>query len=257
MIRTFVCALVSFISFSILYGQASDSSLFIPPKKYYYQRAYIGISYGLSYPMGSFSASNTEFDNSAFAQAGTNLHYLDFGYRIGKTLGASLFLFTKNHAINFDKLRRSRTAQTGLNYRQVSGGDYELRGAMLGLQVSKANDVIDLDLRFLVGNAGFYLPRLNLQYRDPNSSEIINQSLSATVEKGYGVGVGAGLRIHLNHYLDFMANGTYILFQQTFNQVLEDQNQKVNIKSKINYEVVNLNIGVAFRFINDTDARNE
>ncbi len=233
------------------FAQARDSAIAEAPKNKYYKRAYLGFSIGVAYPMGSFSAKNEEFDNSAFAESGFNLHYIEGGYRIGKTLGVAAYLFTKTNSIDYDLLRKSRTSKTGNSYIEASGGDYELRGAMLGLLVSKKNDVVDLDLRFMLGNAGFYLPEVKLKYRDQTSNQIHEQRFRPTQERSFGVGLGAGMRIHLKDYLDLMLNGTYLLFQNDFTQVVEEGPNLSEVKSELNYEVVNLNIGLAYRFITE------
>ena len=182
------------------FSQAKDSVEFKTINNSYYKKVYIGISGGLSYPMGSFSSKNTEFDNSAYAKRGSNINLLDFGYRIGKTLGVGAYYFNSSHEVDLDALIRNQNTIGTVRYLNGSADNYEIKGLMLGLFVSKKDDIIDLDLRFMGGSANIFLPQMTLNYRDLSQNEIFEELYEPISERSMGVGLSAGFRIHLNEY---------------------------------------------------------
>ncbi len=236
-------------------AQALEPDLANSDTNHYYQRIYIGISGGFSRPMGSFSAHNEEFGNSAYAKAGSNLNALDAGFRIGKTLGVSLSYFrTKNEVsianieqnLNFSSVRiNSRTA-----------GDYQLNGILVGLLVSKMNNVADMDLKFMLGYANFHIPTIQFE-----GTEIQNQSpyylrYQSINKNSLGLGIGMGVRVHMNEYLDFMANTSYLLFQDKFDQLVVENGFQSKNEITLSYEVLTINFGIAYRFLDDDKAVN-
>jgi hypothetical protein len=216
--------------------------------------AFIGISAGFSFPMGSFSASNTEFDNSAFAKQGFNIHLIDAGFKIGKTLGASAYYFNSTNNINLEKLAQYRDVDHTLNYVDSKSGNYEIRGLLLGVLISKPNEIVDIDLKFLFGNASIYIPQTSLTYRNSVNNEIENYVFSPTNKNGFGVGLTGGVRIHLNQYIDLMVNGNYLIFKNEFERIVQLSTNNTATSSytevsEITFEVFNLNFGLAFRFL--------
>lgn len=234
-----------------LFSQARDSSEKTIPKTYYYKRIYVGVSYGLTYPMGSFSKENAEFNNSAFAQKGRNICFFDFGYRIGKTLGVTGYLFNSSNPVDHTALLKKLPEVSGINYFASEGGDYELRGMMLGLLVSKYSNVVDLDLKFMLGNAKFNIPHLAFSYTQDNIQGARQERYIPTSENTFGIGLGMGIRIHINQFIDFTTNTNYLIFQNSFNRLIEDRNGFRREEFELTHETFNLNFGIAYRFLND------
>ena len=78
-----------------------------------------------------------------------------------------------------------------------------------------------------------------------NVEELIFQ---AEDESGLGIGLNAGLRIHLNEYLDLTGNASYIIFQKSFAEIETNSSTNETSTASINYEVVSITFGLAYRF---------
>jgi hypothetical protein len=243
----------------IICGQATDSKP-LSSKSSINKKAYFGISAGFSFPMGSFSASNTEFENSSFAKQGFNFNLFDVGFRMGKTLGATSYYFNSKNDVNLNSLVANRKGITDLIYVDGETHNFEIRGILLGLLISKPSDVFDIDLKFLVGNATVEIPQTTLNYKNLND-EIERHNFMSTNNNSYGVGIAGGTRIHINQYIDFMIHANYLIFKNDFERMVEITTPFKKVEyievSTMSYEVFNLNFGLAFRFINEEKRKNE
>ena len=56
------------------------------------------------------------------------------------------------------------------------------------------------------------------------------------------------LRIHLNEYLDLTGNASYIIFQKSFDEIETNSSTNETSTASINYEVVSITFGLAYRF---------
>lgn len=234
-----------------LFAQAKDTSLKVVPNTYYYKRIYVGFNYGLAAPMGSFSTNNTEFNNSAFAKRGKFLNFFDFGYRVGKTLGFTGYLFNSSNQLDADAILSNLVEPDGINYFSAEAGDYQLRGMMLGLLVSKYGNLYDLDLKFMAGRAKFNVPHMAFGYTQDGFPGARITTYTPSSETTYGVGLGFGFRVHLNQNIDFTTNGNYLIFQNTFTKEIDDYSGYRVDEFRLTHETFNLSFGIAYRFLND------
>lgn len=236
---------------AFLFSQANDSSVQPIPKTFYYKRVFIGINYGPSLPMASFSGENNEFNNSAFAQRGRSFNFFDFGYRIGTTLGITGYLFNSNNSIDKEALLTRLETPVGINYFNAEAGEYQLRGMMLGLLVSKYGNLFDFDLKFMGGTAKFNVPYLAFDYSETGITGSRRAIYSPTSKRSYGIGLGLGFRIHLNQYVDLTSNANYLIFQNSFTRNIDDHTGSRTEEFQVNHETLNINFGIAYRFLND------
>lgn len=226
-----------------------------PNDYYYYQRAFIGISGGFSLPRGGFSAANNDIGNSAYADNGWNIHYIDAGYRIGKTLGVSFSYFVHQNDLNERELLASLAGDKDYRFLSANAGEYELKGIMLGLFVCKTSNSLDLDLLFQFGYANFYVPDINIKWQERSTGETGNLKYVPTAKNTFGAGISAGLRIHLNTYLDFVSRINYSIFENSFTQRVEGIAGAAPVNTNLTYQVLGINFGIAYRFINDNTKR--
>ncbi len=248
MIKYILIASLIFIKSLELCGQAQDGSESADPGREQ-KRAYVGISFGYSIPFGSFSADNTTTRDANYAKRGQNIHFLDFGYRLKESiyLGGS-YLKSQNNIDN-EKLADYFNSLSDLQH-TVESSAYELNALLLGAGFTKANESIDLDMLFMLGVGNVFLPNMTIRQTDGTNEEIF---LVGTDKKtSFGVGIKGGFRIHLTDYLDITTHGTFLVFENKFNQEtnLKDTNgAPIQLSSTITYQVFNLNFGLAYRFL--------
>lgn len=251
MLKLFKISFILIISPFLAQGQALDTTYAPTPQKNYFKQIHVGFSVGISMPMGSFSNKNNEVNNAAFAKTGFNYNMIDAGYRMGKTLGVCASYINVNNELSVKDLIQRINQNNAIKFVHGQSGDYQMNGLILGLLVSKKDRIIDLDLKFMGGISNVYIPQLVLDYKNASTNEVETIRYKPINKNTFGVGLSAGFRVHITQHLDFMCHGNYLIFQNTFDRQVESV-QGVSIeKTKLNYEVFNLNIGIAYRFLND------
>lgn len=201
---------VALFSLSITLFSQIDDTTAVDIKEKFDKNAFIGINYGWSIPMGSFSEPTNDGGGSAFANNGSKLALIDFGYRVKKSFFVGLSYINLNNSINEKELGRKLSNDEFLF--TVTSSDYELRAVMLGIGFSKSSRTADFDLRFNFGYGTTYLPSFNISQKDRLNGDVEELIFQAEDESGLGIGLNAGLRIHLNEYLDLTGNAPYIIF---------------------------------------------
>lgn len=216
-----------------------DSSKTDPFRK----RAYLGVEYGFAIPMGSFSAEFETPEKSAFAQNGSSLNLLKFGYRLTSNFYASGQYSILRNPLDERGIEKRLSARSNSQY-QVEAKEYLLKVFLLGVGISKRSKSVDIDLRFLGGYGNASSPRLNILEKKNNGSTSQFQ-IPLEKQSGFGGALSMGLRIHLNEYLDFSSSAAYYIFEKNFEQLNLNQGQSSNIS----YEILNLTFGICYRFI--------
>jgi hypothetical protein len=243
-IKAFISLLIlSTLSIS-LYSQIEDTTTVIKDK--FDKNAFIGVHYGWSMPMGSFSEPSNEDGGSAFAKNGSKLALIDFGYRFKKSFFVGLSYINLNNSVNEEELSRNLSNDEFLF--TATASDYELRALMIGVGFTKSSRTADFDLRFNLGYGTTYLPSFNISQKDRLSGEVEELLFQAEKESGIGIGLNAGLRIHFNEYLDFTSNLSYVIFQKSFDEIETNSAANEASSASINYEVVSITFGLAYRF---------
>jgi len=238
--------LVALFLSKLCFGQAQDSTKGAINESLP-KRAYIGLSYGFSIPMGSFSAKNANLVSSAFAKNGQSIHLFNFGYQFSNSLSGKVFYLNATNSVDENLLGNNLSKSSPKNY-TVQASDYELKALLFGIGINKINSALDLDLHFLLGYGSSFLPSFTLIESDPTNSSTQTINFKPSKEQGFGVGLSAGLRIHLNSQFDFMTQAAYIIFEKKFKQLRVDNFSTSTTESRISYEVLTLNFGFAYRF---------
>lgn len=231
-----------------IFAQASDeeaSQVTLEEGK----RAYLGFSFGFSIPFGSFSANNTTTEDANYAKNGRNIHFLDFGYRLNEAVHlGGIYLSTQNEVDNakIADYFNSRSDRSHI----VESNTYELNAFLLGGGFTKRGQNLDLDMLFLVGVGNVFLPATTIRQTDGVNEFVY--LVGADKKTSFGVGIKGGLRIHLNDFLDFTSHGTFLVFENEFDQdtnITDINGAPLQLTSTITYQVFNVNFGIAYRFL--------
>lgn len=231
-------------------GQALNSSD-KTPKDPYKKRGFIGVNLGLSVPTGKFSNDTEDDIDNGFAQNGFHINYLDFGYKVTKSLAIKAAYFNNANEIDFAQLRRSRSRFSGRNYISASGSNYEVNGLLIGVSAIKSHKDFDLGINFLMGLSNIHIPFIELGYRDSVTNAEIKERFKPVSKFSTGFSVGVDLRIHLNEHLDFTSSLKYVIFVQSFTQEITSQNVSNEVDFDLTYEFLAPTIGLAYRFGNE------
>ena len=213
------------------------------------KRAYIGLSLGFSIPFGSFSADNTTTQEANFAKRGQNIHLLDFGYRLKESIHLGGTYLSSQNGIDNKKVADYFNSLSNLKY-SVESNSYELNALLLGGGFTKTNQSIDLDMLFMLGVGNLFLPNMTIRQTDGANEEVF--LIGSDKKTSFGVGIKGGFRIHLTEYLDFTTHGTFLVFENKFDQdtnVLNTNGEPIQLSSTITYQVFNVNFGLAYRFL--------
>lgn len=239
--------IIAMLSIQQVYSQALNESK-PSPSDPYKKKGFIGVNAGLSIPVGKFSNDESANSNNGFAQNGLHVNYIDLGYKITQSLAVRWVYFQNSNDLDYDKLRRSRSLSSDLNYISAEGSNYEVNGVFIGLSAIKAHKDFDLGINFLLGLSEIHIPNIMLSYRDSITNNLVEQNFEPVSNFSTGFSVGADLRIHLNEYLDFTSSVKYVIFVQSFEQAVRDQNSRNVIEFELSYEFITPTIGLAYRF---------
>lgn len=158
----------------------------------------------------------------------------------------SLGYWNIRNGVDEQAVRDRLIAEQGKQY-EVEATNYSLRLVVAGVGLTKSANSMDIDLRFQLAYGSAFSPSFTIEEFDPTTNIQNNYQQSAEKKNGFGAGIAMAFRIHLNSYLDLKPSANYFLFQKEFNNL----NLNPNLSSKINYEVLCLNLGIPYRFIQD------
>lgn len=241
MIRAKSILLLLIILPAIVYSQALENP---PPAEKTDYKGYFGVNFGFSIPNGSFAAAEAEEGQSAYALNGQSLQLLDMGYRIYQNLNLSAHYIRLENALDENALAEDLRS-TGFRY-AVEASSYELNAAFLGIGFVKSAKSISLQLQFMLGYGNLFIPSIDVQETN-NMGEERKIHFASSKENGLGFGLSGGFRVHLTERLDFSTQATFINFQQEYNQIVSSGNQLAIQNGEINYEVISVTFGLAFR----------
>lgn len=230
-------------AFAQFESQAVDSTKIADPYK---KRAFIGFSGGIARPIGNFSNRSTESTNSALAEIGSAFNLIELNYRLFDQFHLSIGYWNIRNGVDEQAVRNRLIAEQGKQY-EVEATNYSLRLVVAGVGLTKTSNSLDVDLRFQLAYGSAFSPSFNIEEFDPSTNIRNSYKKSAEKENGFGAGISMAFRIHLNSYLDLKPSANYFLFQKEFNNL----SLNPNLSTKINYEVLCLNLGIAYRFIQD------
>lgn len=236
---------------AVLFSQAAETD--IPATKDIF-RAYIGLSYGPSVSLGSFARDNNDEGIASYAKNGRSLQILDYGFRVYKNLNIAGHYIRLSNSLAEGSLEDDLRGN-GFRY-TVDASNYELNAGLIGIGFIKESNSIALQMQVMLGYGNIFLPSISLVETDSigNSTNI---KISSNAKSTLGLGIGGGIRIHLNKYLDFTTFATYVNFQKSFSQRLVTNGNKRIQEGEINYEVVNVSFGFAYRFLRDNNGMDQ
>ena len=228
---------------ALVFSQALEKPQAIEKLDY---KAYVGVNFGFAIPSGSFASVDEQDINSGYALDGQSLQLFDVGYKFYQNLNASVQYIRLRNGVDEEALARSLSAP-GLRY-TVEASSYELNAALLGIGFVKPTNSISLQMQIMVGYGNVFIPSFDVRQLD-NAGNTTDFRFTSSRESGFGFGVSGGFRIHLTDRLDFTTHAIFINFRQDYDQLATSGGQ-VSIQSgQINYEVINVNFGLAFRFL--------
>jgi hypothetical protein len=228
----------------VSYSQALDSPPPVVEKPDY--KGYLGLNFGFSIPNGSFAATDDKDGQTGYAINGQSLQLLDVGYRFYQNLNASLHYIRLRNG--FDENTLADNLRTpGFRY-SVEASNYELNAAFLGIGFVKPTNSISLQMQIMIGYGNIFVPSIDILETN-DMGEVREIRFSSSKESGVGFGVSGGFRIHLTERLDLSTHATFINFQQEYDQVSSSNGQSSIQSSKLNYEVISVTFGLAYRIL--------
>jgi len=231
------------LSPTILFSQAKENP--IPVEKPDY-KAYVGMTFGFSIPSGSFAASDNENSRAGYANNGQSIQLLDVGYRFYQNLNASAHYIRLQNSLDENALADNLRSD-GFRY-SVEASSYELNAALLGIGFVKPTNSISLQMQIMVGFGNVFIPSIDVEETN-DMGEVRTIRFASSKESGLGFGVGGGFRIHLTERLDFSTQAAFIYFQQSYEQLARSGGQTSIQEGEINYEVISVTFGLAYRFL--------
>ncbi len=235
--------LFSQVVFAQIEQETNDSIKGVDPYK---KRAFVALGGGLARPIGNFSNQNTESTNSALAKNGTAFNLIEFDYRLFDKFHLSLGYWSIQNGVDEQAVARRLIAQNGNQYK-VNATNYELRMLVAGVGLTKSSNSVDFDIRFQASYGSAFSPSFEIDEFDPITNTQRTYNNSTEKQSGFGAGIAMAFRIHLNQYLDLKPSANYFIFQSEFNNLSLNS----GLPTEINYEILCLNIGIAYRFIQD------
>ena len=243
MLKMWCIALVMICFPKLIFSQANEASTPIEKTDY---KAYIGFNLGFSIPNGSFEATNIESNQPGYATNGQSLQLIDLGYRFYQNLNASFHYLRLQNGFNENAFADNLRTQ---DFRYgVEASNYELNAAMVGLGFVKPTNSISLQMQIMLGFGNVFIPSILIEETN-QSGDVRTIQIASAKENGFGFGVSGGFRIHLNERLDLSTQASFINFQKDYEQVESSNGQVAVQNSRVNYEVIAVNFGLAYRFM--------
>jgi len=236
--------------------------------------ALIGLSLGLSFPIGSFASNDLPESGDAYADMGV-MYSLDLAYRISKHLRASgSFIYARN---NFDEraasgefsfpnyLGKSDLTQ-GINVSAVEADKpYEIAAFMVGPSLTTEGSVLDFQLSFLFGFAHIYSPEVRInnppEQKGRSSKSVVTSARNPFVlcskrNQSFGGSAGFDFNFHLTKKLDLSTSMKVIIFaNENANRELIAYDNSENIidvepyDQNVSYQAFVVSMGINYRFL--------
>jgi hypothetical protein len=161
------------------------------------RKGYIGLSFGISAPLGSYGSASGDYESNGYARGGSYLNLAQFNYQINQIIGVNACWFGVANPIDVDKIQKPSGATVSSDKPAGMGG------LLAGITLKKDN--FPIFGRVSIGYAGVRSGEITM--RSGGASAVIQQS-DMTIGLGYMFGAGAlfqlGSRFGMMMSIDYL-----------------------------------------------------
>lgn len=217
-------------------------------------QSYIGLNLGFSSPTGDYGSDSRSNADAAFAQTGFHIS-LAFNKVMAENVGFSVLVGRSSHKMDDSKLENilqdaypysGNPPYNSLSW-SVSAGTYSTTSFMGGLLVALPMENGFFDIRFLLGYAVSTLPSIRISVDDGNTFE--EQIQYSSTKGAMAMNIGAGFRLHINHYLSLALNVDWYRTKPTFDQIVDSNFGYTSDDTySMTMTMLNPSIGIGYRF---------
>lgn len=212
-------------------------------------RGHIGLSAGLSAPMGDFASNKSSDENAGFATTGF-LFDFSLNYKLNKTLGIEGLVRVQLNGTDAEALADEFSAiiPAGISG-TVESGRWVTVGFLGGLTASfPLTERFSFNSKILIGVQTTSSPELNVTLNGPGGSEWVKQ------ESGNGAAfaylIGAGFKYGITEKADLLINIDYVGAEPEFSDVVTTSSSGESAKGSFDQPMstFNFGLGVALKF---------
>ena len=215
------------------------------------RKGYIGITYGISYPIGDYVSTFKVYDDAILTNRGVSIGLVNFYYKFNKNIGIAANWYG---IANPTEIQPNMTSDFRMDYPSVSfdiiSGVWAVGGLSGGLLISFPSNNLDFDLKALIGFAGATSPQFDITATDGlstlyTSTIAINSNTSVSFSFGSGVRYHISERWALNLNLDYFT--TKVGFQEGYYTTNSNEVTFLMPYFEQRISVLNLSIGIGYR----------
>ncbi|NBG67020.1 hypothetical protein [Acidiluteibacter ferrifornacis] len=177
-----------------------------------YKKGYLGLTIGISNPVGEFGA-----DDNGLAKTGVQINLLNFGYRFSKNIGIAGTWFGAANSLDGDQIKSPWTY----------GGI--LLGPLFTFHLASR---VELDLRPMVGYTAFTSPKFDI-----DNSPFYTQTIGGDRSSVFAYNIGSMFRFHTGAKTSLLLSVDYFNARPEF-----DESQ---FRQEV--ETITIGFGVALR----------
>ena len=205
---------------------------------------YIGITGGVSAPVGAFGSTDTTSENAGLARAGYNLN-LNAAYHINDNFGLASSIFYSRFKL--DQTAIGQIIETGsITDIHASADHWQYLGLEVGPTATiPVNEKIFIDFKGLLGIAYANMPVYRFELSGLPSLAIVTND---EWDYSFTWRLGTGMRYNFGKGFCFLANADYNYLKPTWKYDVPSDGgtQKVEDEQKIGSLDLNVGFGVTF-----------
>ena len=215
------------------------------------RKGYIGITYGISYPIGDYAATGGE--DAGYADRGNSLSLLNFYYKFNKNIGIAANWYGIGNPTDAQEIVEDIYRDNPSLSLEVTSGYWFVGGLSGGILISFPSNNIDFDLKALIGFASATTPQLDVTATEYNEALLVISSsqVAITSNNSASFSLGGGVRYHIskrwavNLNLDYFT--TKVEFPAGTNGTYSNGVAFQTSEFEQNISVLNLSIGIGYR----------
>lgn len=196
----------------VLFAIAICSSLSGQSKE---RKGFIGVSLGLSAPVGSYGDTNLSNGDAGAAGTGVTINLINFGYRFGENFGMAAAWFGAGHPVD-----------TNFDIEALWGYGGLMAGPMYSWPLS---DKLNLDLKFMLGYTVAFL--------DVEDNTFGGSGYDETGEVGLAYDIGGTFRYGFASRWCLFVNADYFHGSSKFETLGEHKISTINLTSGIGFRL--------------------
>jgi hypothetical protein len=188
-------------------------------KTFSQDNGFIGLSFGVGFPIGSFASKDLTNSKSGLANPGGAFD-ISFGYKLGKNFGLAAMLRSNSFAVDNQVFIDELISQVPQVSWYVESEKWKTNGFYFGAYGSfpVGTGKTSFDMKALIGLTGSSTPQLIITGTDGTVTETSTQiSKSAG---GFGVMLSAGFRFGVSRKVSLLTNLDYLSTSPEFRNVL-------------------------------------